>query len=90
MMISDCLDEIARASKGGDAGRPKLELSPAERALVERHWRSGEHATNQVAVDVIRAAARKARMSQLLRLRSVQAFNNKFGPSGRLRIKPKL
>lgn len=86
MMVSDCLDQLTRSAQGRDGGRPRLELSPAEIAVVERHWPSSRHATNQAAVAAIRVEAQAAGMTELLRMRSVQAFLNRFGASGRGRL----
>ncbi len=84
MMIADCLDQIARARTGGDSGRPRREFTEAEREIVERHWpNTTRHRTNQAAVDAIHEAARKSGQTALLNLRSVQAFINFFGSSGR-------
>jgi hypothetical protein len=82
-MIAACLDELARSRSGGDAGRPKRELSAAEHALGRRHWFSHEHETNVSAVFQARKEAGELGMRELLRLRSPQAFINVFGPSGR-------
>jgi hypothetical protein len=87
MMIADCLDEIARSAKGGDAGRPKRELTTAERELAIRHWHSTEHPTNQIAVDAILSEAKRLKMTGLARLRSPQAFVNVFGASGRAKLR---
>jgi len=82
-MVSACLDELARSRSGGDAGRPKRELSKDEHALGRRHWFSHEHETNGAAVIAARAEAKELGMVELRRLRSPQAFIHVFGPSGR-------
>ena len=82
-MIMTCLDDLARAAQGRDGGRPPLQLSAAEIAIVDRHWRSLRHATNQAAVDAIRAEAQAGGHRELLRLRIVQQYINRFGASGR-------
>lgn len=90
MMIAACRDELARSRSGGDAGRPKRELSPADRELVMRHWVSIEHPTNEAALRAIREEARAAGRREVLRLRSVQAVTNVFGASGRARLRRKV
>ena len=82
-MVSACLDELARSRAGGDAGRPKRELSKEEHALGRRHWFSHENVTNVSAVFQARKEAKELGMTGLLRLRSPQAFIPVFGPSGR-------
>jgi hypothetical protein len=86
-MIAACLDELARSRAGGDAGRPKRELSAAEHALGRKHWFDMRHTTNAAAVAAVRSEAKTLRMAGLLRLRSPQAFGNVFGPSGRAKLR---
>lgn len=86
-MIAACLDELARSRAGGDAGRPKRELSAAEHALGRKHWFDMRHPTNAAAVAAVRSEAKTLRMAGLLRLRSPQAFGNVFGPSGRAKLR---
>jgi hypothetical protein len=88
-MIAACLDELARARAGGDAGRPKRELTKDEHALGRRHWYDLQHKTNAAAVAAARAEAKKLRMHGLLRLRSPQAYTNVFGASGRAKLRRK-
>lgn len=88
-MIATCLDELARSRAGGDAGRPKRELTKDEHALGRKHWFDLEHKTNAAAVAAARAEAKKLRMHGLLRLRSPQAFTNVFGASGRAALRRK-
>jgi hypothetical protein len=88
-MIAACLDELARSRAGGDAGRPKRELTEDEHALGRRHWFNLEHKTNAAAVAAARAEAKKLRMHGLLRLRSPQAYTNVFGASGRAQLRRK-
>lgn len=88
-MIAACLDDLARSRAGGDAGRPKRELTKEEHALGRRHWFSHEHATNVSAVFQARKEAGELGMKGLLRLRSPQAFTNVFGASGRAKLRHK-
>lgn len=87
MMIADCLDDLARSRSGGDAGRPASEWSKAELAIVEKHWRSLEHATNALALKAIKAEAKASKLSRLARLSSPQLCAHYFGPSGRALVR---
>jgi len=88
-MVAACLDELARSRSGGDAGRPKRELSKEEDALGRKHWFDMRHVGNEGAFRAARAEATSLRMAGLLRLRSPQAFGNVFGPSGRAKLRRK-
>lgn len=91
-MIAACLDELARARTGGDAGRPALDWSHAEREIVMRHWPAGtKHETNRAAFLAIKAEAKAAGLTRLASLRNSTSIGNKnaFGPSGRARMKRK-
>lgn len=91
-MIAACLDELAKSRAGGDAGRPPIEWTPAEREIVMRHWPAGtKHETNHAAFLAIKADAKAAGLTRLASLRNSTSIGNKnaFGPSGRARMKRK-
>lgn len=84
MMIVDALDRIARTGRGG---RPRFGLPGDQHAYALEQWTSTRHRTNADAFAAIVTTARARGWRELLRLRSVQAFGNVFGGSGRPRQK---
>ncbi len=80
-------ERIARASQGGSGGRNRREFSAEQRELVERHWRSLRHATDQIAVDALRAEAVKRGVVGIADLDYPQIVAKHFGASGRSRRK---
>jgi hypothetical protein len=88
-MIAATLDALARSRTGGDAGRPAREWSPAERAIIERHWFSTEHATNARAFAAIKSDAKAAGLATLAKMKHSQSIGakNAFGPSGRAKLR---
>lgn len=87
IMLRAARDEILRASQGDDGGAPKrAPLSAAQRAVLDRHWRSMEHATNDAARIAIRDEAREKGLPYIGGL-SVASLINLLGASGRARLR---
>jgi len=82
------LDEVAKARKGGDAGRPKNHPEPDEISWMLPLWTSLRIPTNEAARDKIRAEAEK-RDNRRWRNVSVSQLSHKLGPSGRVALKRK-
>ena len=87
IMLRGARDEILRASQGDGGGRPERPaLNDEQRAILDKHWPSTKHATNEQARLAIKAEAREAGIPYIGGL-SVQSLINILGPSGRGRLR---
>lgn len=89
MILLDAIDDLRRVVRAERSGRPEIEWTDEETALVERHWfNTKRHAKNDLAAEAICAEAKRLKLP---RLTTVKAYDlrNHFGASGRADMKRK-
>ncbi len=88
-MWESATDDFQRVARYESAGRPAMNWTEQERALIERHWfNTKQHRTNALAAEAIRKDAKRL---GLARLTDVVAWNlnGHFGASGRAVLRRK-